>query len=321
MVDTTRIRDVIVVGSGPAGYTAAIYTARAGLDTLVIEGHEPGGALGGAGDVDNYPGVGPFVSGPALADAMRRQAQDFGATLRPGYVDRFDFGDEHKTVNIRDAQHHGRALILAMGSAPRSLNVPGERQLLGHGVSTSAKRDGAQFTGRDVAVVGGGDAAIEEALHLVPLARRVTLIHHRPRLRASAIAVARLRAHPNVAILTSTEVLGVDGGQHVTGVRIRGTRHAGDSTIAVAAVFVAVGQTPCSDLLRGLVDLDSGGHILTKARTTRTSAEGVFAAGDLIDRRYRQAVTAAASGCAAALDAERWLSQRHCPLPFFTSFR
>ena len=233
MADTTRIRDVIVVGSGPAGYTAAIYTARAGLDTLVIEGHEPGGALVAAGDVDNYPGVGPFVSGPALADAMRRQAQDFGAKLRRGYVDRFHLGDEHKTVSIRDAQHHGRALILAMGSAPRPLNVPGERGLLGHGVSTSAKRDGAQFTGRDVAVIGGGEGAIEEALHLVPLARHVTLIHHRPRLRASAIAVARLRAHPNVAILTSTEVLAVNGGQHVTGVRVRDTRHAGDSTIAV----------------------------------------------------------------------------------------
>jgi len=147
----------------------------------------------------------------------------------------------------------------------------------------------------------------------VPLARHVTLIHHRSRLRASAIAVARLRAHPNVAILTSTEVLAVNGGQGVTGVRIRDTRHAGDSTIAVAAIFVAVAQTPCSDLLIGLVDLDSGGHILTNGDTTHTSAEGVFAAGDLIDRRYRQAVTAAASGCAAALDAQRWLGQPHCP--------
>ena len=157
--------------------------------------------------------------------------------------------------------------------------------------------------------LGGGDGAVEEALHLVPLARHVTLIHHRPQLRASAIAAARLRAHPNVAILTSTEVLAVHGGQHVTGLRIRDTRHAGDSTIAVAAVFVAVGQAPCSDRLIGLVDLDAGGHILTKGDTTRTSVEGVFAAGDLIDRRYRQAVTAAASGCAAALDAQRWLTR------------
>jgi thioredoxin reductase (NADPH) len=298
---TNRVRDVIVVGSGPAGYTAAIYTARAGLDTLVIEGHEPGGALVTAGNVDNYPGVAPFVSGPALADAMRRQAQRFGATLRPGYVERFDLGDKHKTVSTRDSEHHGRALILAMGSAAQPLNVPGERRLLGHGVSTSAKRDGARFTGRDVAVVGGGDGAIEEALHLVPLARHVTLIHHRPRLRASGIAVARLRAHPNVTILTSTEVLSILGGQHVTGVDIRDIRRASDSAIAVAAVFVAVGQRPCSDLLIGLVDLDASGHILTTGDRTRTSAAGVFAAGDLIDRRYRQAVTAAASGCAAAL--------------------
>ncbi|MGD1238322.1 NAD(P)/FAD-dependent oxidoreductase [Mycobacterium seoulense] len=309
---TSRVRDVIIVGSGPAGYTAAIYTARAGLDTLVIEGHQPGGALAAAGAVDNYPGVGPFVSGPVLADGMRRQAQRFGAELRSGYVDSFGVGDRPKTVSMSDDHHHGHALILAMGSAPRSLKVPGERGL--HGISTSAKRDGARFTGRDVAVIGGGDGAVEEALFLVALARHVTLIHHRPRLRASAIAVARLRDHPNVAILTSTEVLALLGGQHVSGVRIRSARHAGDSTIAVAAVFVAVGQTPCSDLVVGLVDLDAGGHILTKGDTTRTSAEGVFAAGDLIDRRYRQAVTAAASGCAAALDAQRWLRQSHCPL-------
>jgi thioredoxin reductase (NADPH) len=318
MADTTRIRDVIVVGSGPAGYAAAIYTARAGLDTLVIEGHEPGGALVAAGDVDNYPGVGPFVSGPALADTMRRQAQHFGAELCRGYVDRFDLGDEPKTVSIRDTHHHGRALILAMGSAPRPLNVPGERGLLGHGVSTSAKRDGAQFTGRDVAVIGGGDGAVDEALHLAPLAHHVTLIHHRPRLRASAVAVARLQAHPNVAILTSTEVLAVQGDPHVTGLQIRDTRHDGDSTIAVTAVFVAIGQTPRSDLLVGVVELDAGGFILTKDETTTTSLKGVFAAGDLIDRRYRQAVTAAASGCAAALDVERWLSQSACPLTYST---
>jgi thioredoxin reductase (NADPH) len=307
-----RVRDVIIVGSGPAGYTAAIYTARAGLDTLVIQGHQPGGALMAAGPVDNYPGVGPCVSGPALADAMRRQARHFGAELRADYVDEVDLGDQPKTVSISDGQHHGRALILAMGSAPRTLNVPGERGL--HGVSTSAKRDGARFTGRDVAVIGGGDGAVEEALYLAPLARHVTLIHHRPRLRASAIAVARLQDHPNVTILTSTEVLALVGRQHVSGVRIRSTCGTGDFTIAVEAVFVAVGQTPCSDLLIGLVDLDAGGHILTKGDTTRTSADGVFAAGDLIDRRYRQAVTAAASGCAAALDAQRWLSQPHCPL-------
>jgi thioredoxin-disulfide reductase len=314
MNDTTRIRDVIVVGSGPAGYSAAIYTARAGLDTLVVGGHEPGGALVVAGQVDNYPGVAPSVTGPALAGAMRRQAQHFGAELHPGHADRFDLGREVKTIRVGDGRHHGRALILAMGSVSRTLDVPGEREFLDHGISTSAKRDGAQFTGRDVAVIGGGDGAVEEALHLVPLARHVTLIHHRPQLRASAIAVARLRAHHNVAILTSAEVLAVQGDQHVTGLRLRDKRHGGDSTIAVAGAFVAIGQKPRSELLIGLVDLDAGGHIPTSGGTTRTSAEGVFAAGDLIDRRYHQAVTAAASGCAAALDAERWLSQSACPL-------
>lgn len=311
MADAARIHDVIVVGSGPAGYTAAIYTARTGLDTLVIEGHQAGGALVVAGQLDNFPGVGPFVSGPTLAGAMRRQAQRFGAELRPGHVDGFEFGDEPKTVSLGDARHHGRALILAMGSAPRSLNVPGERGLVGHGLSTSAKRDGPEFSGRDVAVIGGGDGAVEEAVHLMPLARHVTLIHHRPELRASAIAVARLRAHPNVAILTSTEVLAVHGDQRVTGVRIRDTRHGGHTTLAVAGVVVAVGQTPCSNLLNGLLELDAAGYILTKGDTTRTSVAGVFAAGDLIDRRYRQAVTAAASGCTAALDAQCWLSQLH----------
>ena len=313
-----RIRDVIVVGSGPAGYAAAIYTARAGLDTLVIEGHEPGGALVAAGAVDNYPGVGPFVSGPALADAMRRQAQHFGAELSPGYVDRFDLGDEPKTVSMSDAQHHGRALILAMGSAPRPLNVPGERGLLGQGVSTSAKRDGAQFTGRDVAVIGGGDGAVEEALYLAPLARHVTLIHHRPRLRASAVAVARLRDHPNVAILTSTEVLAVHGDP--TRQRGADTRHAPRRRFHHRGRGRLRRHRP--DAVLRSVDRtrrprwrwphpDQGRYDYVPPRT------GVFAAGDLIDRRYRQAVTAAASGCAAALDAERWLSQPHCtPIGF-----
>lgn len=304
-----RTRDVIIVGSGPAGYTAAIYTARAGLDTLVLEGHQPGGALVAAGAVDNYPGVGPVVSGPALADAMRRQAQHFGAELNPGVAHSFDLDDVPKTVGTRGAQHHARALILAMGAAPRPLKVPGERGL--HGVSTSAKRDGAEFTGHDVAVVGGGDSAVEEALYLATLARHVTLIQQGRRLRASAAAVARLRVHRNVTILTCIEVVAICGDQHVSGVRVRDTRHGGEFTIAVAAVFVAAGQNPRSDLLIGHVNLDAGGHIQTQGGTTGTSAEGVFAAGDLVDRRYRQAITAAASGCAAALDAQRWLGRSH----------
>ncbi|OBK14396.1 thioredoxin reductase [Mycobacterium asiaticum] len=313
-----RVRDVIIVGSGPAGYTAAIYSARAGLDTVVVEGERPGGALMTAGQVDNYPGVAPLVGGPALAAAMRDQAQQFGAELKAGIVHRFDLHGEPKAVAVRDVAVrdevcHARALILAMGSVNRPLDVPGERKLIGRGLSASAKLDGDQFAGREVAVIGGGDAAVEEALYLVPRVRRVTLVHRRPQLRASAIAVARLRTRPNVTILTSTEVLAVCGEHYVTGLRLRDMQSAAEYEIGVAATFVAVGQMPRSDLLRGRIDLDAQGYIRIRDGTNHTSVDGVFAAGDLIDRRYRQAITAAATGCAAALDAHRWITDTRWP--------
>ena len=304
-----RIRDVVIVGSGPAGYTAAIYAARAGLDTLVVEGHLPGGALMAAGQMDNYPGFSQPVSGPGLARALRAQAQRFGAEFHTGDVDAFDLEGEVKSVAIDHHLRHASALILAMGAVNRPLNVPGERELRGNGVSASAKRDGDEFAGRDVAVVGGGDAAVEEALFLAPLARRVTVIHHRPRLRASTGMAGRLRAQPNVVVMDSTEVLAVKGQDHVTGLRVRRAHTAAEYEIDVDAVFVAVGQTPRSDLLVGLVDLDTRGYVLTREESTHSNVDGVFAAGDLIDHRYRQAVTAAASGCQAALDAQRWLTQ------------
>jgi len=300
-----RVRDVIIVGSGPAGYTAAIYAARAGLDTLVVEGHPPGGALMAAGQMDNYPGFSQPVRGPGLACAMRAQAHRFGAEFHAGDVDGFDLKSEIKSVAVNGDPRHASALILAMGAVNRPLSVPGERELRGYGVSASAKRDGDQFAGREVAVVGGGDAATEEALFLATLARRVTLIHHRPRLRASTATVARLRAQPNVAVLDCTEVLAVKGQHHVTGLRLRTAHTAAEHDIDVAAVFVAIGQTPRSDLLIGLVDLDARGYVQTRGQGTHTCVDGVFAAGDLIDRRYRQAVTAAAIGCPAALDAQR----------------
>jgi thioredoxin reductase (NADPH) len=304
-----RVRDVVIVGSGPAGYTAAIYAARAGLDTLVVEGRLPGGALMDAGQMDNYAGFSVPVCGSGLARAMRAQAHRFGAEFHTGDVDGFDLAGEVKSVAINDDLRHASALILAMGGANRPLNVPGERELRGYGVSASAKRDGEQFADRDVAVLGGGDAATEEALFLAPLARRVTVIHHRSRLRASTATVARLRAQPNIVVLDSTEVLAVKGRHHVTGLRVRGLRSAAEYDIDVAAVFVAIGQTPRSELLVGLVDLDASGYVATRGQGTRTCVDGVFAAGDLIDRRYRQAVTAAASGCQAALDAQRWLAE------------
>jgi thioredoxin reductase (NADPH) len=306
-----RVHDGIIVGSGPAGYAAAIYAARAGLDTLVVEGHLPGGALMAAGQMDNYPGFSVPVCGPSLARAMRAQAHRFGAQFHAGDVEGFDLEGEVKSVAVEDDLRHASALILAMGAVNRPLSVPGERELRGNGVSTSAKRDGDQFAGREVAVVGGGDAATEEALVLATLARRVTVIHSRSRLRAPTGMVARLRAQPNVVVLDSTEVLAVKGRHHVTGLRLRRTHTAAEYEIHIAAVFVAVGQTPRSDLLVGLVDLDARGYVLTRDGGTHTYVDGVFDAGDLIDRRYRQAVTAAASGCQAALDAQHWLTQSH----------
>ncbi len=302
------VRDAIIVGSGPAGYTAAIYTARAGLNTLVVEGHLPGGALGNAGQMENYPGFSQSVCGPSLACAMRAQAHRFGAEFQAGEVDGFALRGDVKSVVVNENLHHASVLILAMGSADRPLGVPGERELRGHGVSTSAKRDGDQFTGHDVAVVGGGDAAVEEAHFLASLARRVTIISHRPRLRASTATVGRLVARPNVDVLAHTEVVAVNGGRSVTGVRVRGTRTAAEYDIDLAGVFIAIGQAPRSSLLVGLVELDAHGYVVTRDDSTHTSVDGVFATGDLIDRRYRQAVTAAASGCRAALDAERWLT-------------
>ena len=311
MYGTGRVRDVIIVGSGPAGYTAAIYAARAGLDTLVVEGHLPGGALMAAGEMDNYPGFSVPVRGPSVAHAMRAQAHRFGAEFHAGDVDGFDLEGEVKSVAVIDELRHASALILAMGAVNRPLNVPGERELRGNGVSSSAKRDGDQFAGREVAVVGGGDAATEEALFLAALARRVTVIHTQPRLRASTATVARLRAQPNVVVLDSHEVLAVKGWHSVTGLRVRRADTAAEYDIDLGAVFVAIGQTPRSGLLAGLVDLDVRGYVLIHDEGTHTYVDGVFAAGDLVDRRYRQAVTAAASGCQAALEAQRWLNQLH----------
>ena len=217
-----RVRDVVIVGSGPAGHAAAIYAARAGLDTLVVEGHLPGGALMAAGQMDNYPGFSVPVCGPSLARAMRAQAHRFGAEFHTGDVDGFDLEGEVKSVAINDDLRHASALILAMGAVNRPLNVPGERELRGNGVSASAKRDGEQFADREVAVVGAGDAATEEALFLAPLARRVTVIHHRPRLRASTAMGALLRAHWFVVVLGCTDVVAVKGRLRVTWLGIRG---------------------------------------------------------------------------------------------------
>ncbi|ORA75261.1 thioredoxin reductase [Mycolicibacter kumamotonensis] len=306
-----RIYDVVIVGSGAAGYTAAIYTARARLDTVLIEGTSRGGALMATSVVENYPGVPDPTTGPLLMEQMRVQAQRLGAHLQSQQVDAFTLDGDVKTVAAGQKIWHARTVILAMGSAPRGLgDVPGGQALRGRGITATAKSDGLVLRDHDVAVVGGGGAAMEEALFAAGMARNVTLIHRRNEFRSSAITIARIRAHHRITVLTDTEVTAVLGERRVTGLRLRELSTGAERELPVSAVVVAIGHVPRSELLTGRLDVDASGYVLTRDGTTHTSVDGVFAAGDLVDRRYRQAVTAAASGCAAALDAERWLAQR-----------
>ncbi|MCV7380052.1 thioredoxin reductase [Mycobacterium alsense] len=303
-----KVHDVVIVGSGPAGYTAAIYAARAQLDTVLIEGTSRGGALMTTTLVDNYPGFAEGTSGPGLVRHLRAQAERFGARLHFGDVDTFRLAGAVKTVGTAANTLHSRAVILAMGSAPRWLGVPGEMRLQGRGIGFTAKGDGLLLRDKDVAVVGGGDAAMEEALFSVGIARSVTIVHHRNTFRSSPITTARVRTHEKISVLTNTEVVAIRGERRVTGLRLRQRITGAECDLPVSAVIVAVGHGPRSELLVGLLDLDARGYVLTPDATSHTSVDGVFAAGDLVDRRYRQAITAAASGCAAALDAERWLA-------------
>jgi thioredoxin reductase (NADPH) len=309
MTSTPPVHEVIVIGSGPAGYTAAIYAARAQLKPLVFEGVQFGGALMTTTEVENYPGFRDGITGPELMDEMREQALRFGADLRMEDVDAVSLDGPVKSVTVGDQTYHARAVILAMGAAARHLGVPGEEALLGMGVSTCATCDGFFFRDQDIAVVGGGDSAMEEATFLTRFARSVTLIHRREEFRASKIMLERARANDKIRFLTNTQVTAVEGGPKVTGVRLRNTITGEDSHLAVTGVFDAIGHDPRSELVRGQIDLDPEGYVLVRDRTTSTSIEGVFASGDLVDRTYRQAVTAAGSGCAASIDAERWLAE------------
>lgn len=304
-----RIHDVVIVGSGPAGYTAGIYAARAQLDTVLIEGTSRGGALMTTTVVENYPGFREGTSGPLLVGDMCAQAKRFGAQLHPDDVDDFRLDGDVKTVAAAGKVWRSRAVILAMGSAPRALGIPGEKRLRGRGVSTTAKGAGLMLRDKDVAVVGGGDAAMEEALFLTGIARSITIVHHRDTFRASPLTTARVHAHDKVTVLTNTSVLAVRGRRSVTGLRLRQHVGGAERDLPVSAVIVAVGHGPRSELLVGIVDLDPHGYVLTREGTSHTSVDGVFAAGDLVDRRYRQGITAAASGCACSLDAERWLAK------------
>jgi thioredoxin reductase (NADPH) len=309
MTSIPTVHDAIVIGSGPAGYTAALYTARAQLAPLVFEGSQFGGALMTTTEVENYPGFRNGITGPELMDEMREQALRFGADMRMEDVDEVSLGGPVKSVTAGGETYLARAVILAMGAAARYLGVPGEERLLGRGVSSCATCDGFFFKDQDIAVVGGGDSAMEEATFLTRFARSVTIVHRRDEFRASKIMLNRARSNEKIRFLTNTLVTAVEGEDSVTGLRLRNAVTGDETTLAVTGVFVAVGHDPRSGLVRGVLDLDPDGYVLVRDHTTHTSIEGVFAAGDLVDRTYRQAVTAAGSGCAAAIDAERWLAE------------
>ncbi len=311
MAEVTEVRNVIVIGSGPSGYTAALYAARGELKPLVFEGSvTAGGALMQTTDVENFPGFPDAIMGPELMDSMRKQAERFGAELVPDDVVAVDLTADPKVVKTDSETYLAKAVIIATGSRYKELGVPGEKALGGHGVSWCATCDGFFFRGHDIAVVGGGDSALEEAMFLTRFGKSVTVIHRRDTLRASKIMQERAFANPKIQFEWDSEVAEVLGSDKVTGLLIRSTKDGTERVLPVTGVFVAIGHDPRSDLFSGQLATDPDGYLLVDQPSTRTAIEGVFAAGDVVDRTYRQAVTAAGTGCAAALDAERWLASK-----------
>jgi thioredoxin reductase (NADPH) len=307
--EVTEVRDVIIIGSGPAGYTAALYAARARLRPLLFEGSvTSGGALMNTTDVENFPGFPDGVLGPDLMDAIRKQAERFGAELVADDVTEVDLEATPKIVSTGSGTHLARTVIIASGSGYRELGVPGEKLLSGHGVSWCATCDGFFFREQDIAVVGGGDSALEEATFLTRFARSVTIIHRRDSLRASKIMQDRAMANPKIQFAWDSQVVEILGEDRVSGVRIRNVKTDAETTLPVTGVFVAIGHDPRSELFTGKLVTDPEGYLVVEHPSTRTGVDGVFAAGDVVDHTYRQAVTAAGTGCAAALDAERWLA-------------
>jgi thioredoxin reductase (NADPH) len=306
-------RPVIIIGSGPAGLTAAIYTARANLNPLVIEGEpsstsdQPGGQLMLTTDVENYPGFADGIMGPELMARMREQASRFGATFRTEKVTRIDFTERPFGVWVRDTEYRAESVIITTGAQSLMLGLEAESRLIGHGLSTCATCDGFFFRGQEIAVVGGGDSALEEAIFLTKFAEKVTVIHRRDSLRASKIMQDRAFANPRTEFLWNHVVTDLLGDTKLEGARVRNVGTGEEHDLAVSGVFVAIGHRPNTDLFKGVLDMDDNGYLVTVPGTSRTNIPGVFAAGDVQDHTYRQAVTAAGSGCMAAIDAERWL--------------
>lgn len=298
---------VVIIGSGPAGLTAAIYAARAGLDPLMIEGFERGGQLMITTDVENYPGFPDGILGPDLMEQMRKQAERFGTRIISSNVTEVDFSQRPYTVKVGSDVYLAETVIVSTGASARWLGVPGEEKLRGYGVSACATCDGFFFREKELVVVGGGDSAMEEALFLTKFATKVTVVHRRDEFRASTIMAERVLDHPQIDVIWDTVVEKILGDDSVTGVKLRNVKTNEEREFPTDGVFVAIGHDPSTSVFKGHLELDTEGYVVTAPGTTITSVEGVFAAGDVTDKVYRQAVTAAGMGCQAALDAERFL--------------
>jgi len=309
-VSVSEVRDLVIVGSGPAGYTAAIYASRAQLNPIIYEGSvTAGGALMNTTEVENFPGFIDGVMGPDLMESMRKQAQRFGSELITDDIVKMDLvGDIKTLVDGSGNTIKAKSVILAMGSAYREIGLVNEKRLSGHGVSWCATCDGFFFRDQEIAVVGGGDSAVEEATFLTKFASKVILIHRRDSLRASKIMADRAAANPKIEFLWNTEVIDVLGDSKVTGLKLRNTVDGSESERALTGLFVAIGHTPRSELITSQITVNGEGYVEVDGRSTRTNIPGVFACGDLVDYTYRQAITAAGSGCQAALDAEKFLA-------------
>lgn len=306
---STATCKVIIVGSGPAGYTAAIYAARAQLNPLVFEGSQYGGALMTTTEVENFPGFIDGIDGPQLMENLRSQAQRFGAELRSEDVTAVDLISTPKQVMVGDEVYAADSVIIATGSKYRYLGLPDEERLLGRGVSACATCDGFFFRGQDIAVIGGGDSAMEEATFLTRFANTVTIVHRRSEFRSSKIMLERARANDKISWALNKEVIAVEGDQKVSGLVLKDRDTGAESKLAVGGMFVAIGHDPQSGIFAGQLDMDEAGYLTVAQPSTRTKIAGVFAAGDVVDHTYRQAITAAGSGCQAAIDAERWLAE------------